>query len=35
MGWFKGVGVRSAEGEDGAEWVPDVINPFLGNKLNF
>jgi hypothetical protein len=35
MGWFKGVGVPSAEGEEGAEWAPDVINPFLGNKLNF
>jgi hypothetical protein len=35
MGWFDDDRKPSKEGEPGAEWVPDVINPFLGNKLNF
>jgi hypothetical protein len=35
MGWFDDDRNPSKEGEPGAEWVPDVINPFLGNKLNF
>ena len=35
MGWFDNDRNPSKEGETGAEWVPDVINPFLGNKLNF
>jgi hypothetical protein len=35
MGWFDDDRNPTKEGEPGAEWVPDVINPFLGNKLNF
>jgi len=35
MGWFDDDRNPSKEGEPSAEWVPDVINPFLGNKLNF
>ncbi len=35
MAWFKDDGTRGLESDADTDWVPDVINPFLGNKLNF
>jgi hypothetical protein len=38
MAWFASGSdsrVASGSGETPTEWLPDVINPYLGNKLNF